>query len=284
MLAGDLYLEHFGLALRPFSLLPDPDFLHWGSGHSSAFAVLEYGLVSRAPITVLTGEVGVGKTTLVRKLLEHFDDGATVGLVSNTYGGRAEILRWVMNAIELVPEPGADYVANYQALQDFLVEEYASGRHVAVIIDEAQNLSFDALEELRMLTNINSGKDELLQLVLVGQPELRSKIQRPDLQQFAQRIAAAYHLSPLSVRATHAYVQHRIAHAGGRAEIFAPAALDAIAHNSGGIPRLINKLSEFCLVYGAIDGIEQITEATVADVIRDGIFVTGFLEGGKAAE
>jgi type II secretory pathway predicted ATPase ExeA len=284
VLATDIYTDFYGLSDRPFSLLPDPDFLYRSSGHTAALTVLEYGVASRAPITVLTGEIGVGKTTVLRRLLEQVDDSTTVGLVSNAQGGRAEMLRWVTNALGLRTEPGADYVALFQALQDFLIEEYAAGRRVTVVIDEAQNLSVEALEELRMLTNINSGKDELVQLILVGQPELRHRLMRPDLQQFAQRIVAAYHLTPLEPEATVAYVRWRMVHAGGSEEVFSDAALAEIARHSSGAPRLINKLCEFCLVYGAINEENPVTRETVEQVIADGIFVSGFFESGKAAE
>lgn len=284
MLGGDIYQGFYGFSERPFTLLPDPDALYWADGHTAAFTVLEYGIVSRAPITVLTGEIGVGKTTVLRKLLEQLDDSTTVALVSNAHGGRAEMLRWVTNALGLRPEPGADYVSLFQSLQDFLVEEYAAGRFVTVIIDEAQNLSVEALEELRMLTNINSGKDELLQLILVGQSELRNRIMRPDLQQFAQRIVAAYHLLPLDQAATTAYVRFRLVRAGGREDLFSDAALEEISRRTAGVPRLINKLCEFCLVYGAINEEDPVTMETVRQVVDDGIFVTGFIESGKAAE
>lgn len=284
MLAGDMYTGFFGLSERPFNLLPDPDFLYWAAAHTAAFTVLEYGVVSRAPITVLTGEVGVGKTTILHKLLDQLDGSTTVGLVSNAQGGRAEMLRWVMNALGLRMERGTDYVTLHQTLQDFLISEYAAGRHVTAVIDEAQNLSVEALEELRMLTNINSGKDELIQLILVGQPELRERIARPELQQFTQRVVAAYHLMPLDEADTAAYVRHRVDHVGGRPDIFSPGALAEIARLTAGVPRLINKLCEFCLVYGAINEENPVTVDTVRQVIDDGIFVTGFVESGRAAE
>jgi type II secretory pathway predicted ATPase ExeA len=284
VLAGDIYQGFYGLAERPFTLLPDPDAVFWAEGHTAAYTVLEYGVVARAPITVLTGEIGVGKTTVLRRLMEQIDDTTTVALVSNAHGGRAEMLRWVTNALGLRPEPGADYVALYQMLQDFLIEEYAACRSVTVIIDEAQNLSVEALEELRMLTNINSGKDELVQLILVGQSELRNRIMRPELQQFAQRIVAAYHLSPLGADATADYVRYRLTRAGGRPDLFSDAALEEISRLTAGVPRLINKLCEFCLVYGAINEESPVTIETVRLVVDDGIFVTGFIESGKAAE
>ncbi|WP_245925253.1 ExeA family protein [Aliiruegeria haliotis] len=284
MTASDMYLDFFGLTERPFSLVPDPDFLFWSDRHRAAFAILEYGIVTRSPITVLTGEIGVGKTTLLQHMLHVIEENTTVGLISNAQGGRGELARWVLNALSVKVERGADYVDMYQALQDHLVDEYTEGRRVALVIDEAQNLSVEALEELRLMTNINSGKDELLQLILVGQPELRSRIMRPELQQFAQRVVAAYHLGALSAEATADYICHRIRHAGGNDVVFKPEALVEIHRHTGGIPRLINKLAEFCLVYGALSEESPISAETVRQVVGDGVFITGFGAGERVAE
>ena len=186
-----LYTDFFGLSERPFTLLPDPDFLYWSAQHKRAYAVLEYGIMTRAPITLITGEVGAGKTTLLQALLKSIEEDVTIGLVSNAQGGRGELVAWVLSALDVEVERGLDYVGMFRLLQEYLIDEYAAGRRVILIFDEAQNLSFEGLEELRMLTNINSNKDELLQLVLVGQPELRDMVRRPELRQFAQRVAAA---------------------------------------------------------------------------------------------
>ena len=194
----DLYKDYFHFTERPFSLLPDPDFLFWSQAHTRAFSILEYGLVTRAPLTVVTGEVGTGKTTLVQALLKHIDEDVTIGLISNAQGGRGDLLRWVLSALNIRPDPSGDYVALFEQFMDFVITEYAEGRFVVLIIDEAQNLTNEALEELRMLTNINSNKDEVLQLILLGQPELRYKITAPELRQFAQRVTATYHLSMLA--------------------------------------------------------------------------------------
>ncbi|MEM0937986.1 MAG: AAA family ATPase [Pseudomonadota bacterium] len=284
MFAGDMYMEFFGMSDRPFSLTPDPDFLYWADGHRAAFTVLEYGVVTRAPITVLSGEIGVGKTTLLQRLLETLDESVTIGLISNAQGGRGELLRWVVGALGISVPKEADYVETYQLFQDHLIEEYAAGRSVTLVIDEAQNLSVEALEELRMYTNINSGRDELLQLVLVGQPELRERIMRPDLKQFAQRIVAAYHLSPLDADATAGYIRHRVTHSGAIEPVFTDAAMAEIVQQTRGIPRLINKLCEFCLVYGAINNEKPVSGTTVTQVVADGVFVAGFAQTGRAAE
>ena len=151
-----LYNDHFGFRERPFSLSPDPEFLFWSKAHARALSVLEYGLVTRAPLTVVSGEVGTGKTTLIQELLRTMEDDVTVGLISNARGDRGDLLRWVLSAFDIAVPQDTDYVALFQHFQDFVLAEYAASRHVALIVDEAQNLGTDTLEELRMLTNINS--------------------------------------------------------------------------------------------------------------------------------
>jgi type II secretory pathway predicted ATPase ExeA len=279
-----LYTDFFGFTERPFTLLPDPDFLFWSRAHRRAFSVLEYGVMTCAPITVVTGEVGAGKTTLIQKLLRLLDDDVTVGLISNAQGNRGELLQWVLNALGIQADLSGSYVAMFQRLQDFVIGEYAEGRRVVLIIDEAQNLSVEGLEELRMLTNINSNKDELLQLILVGQPELRHLILQPKLRQFAQRVTATYHIPAMDLATVQGYVQHRLQHAGGTGTEFSPDAIDVIYEQTGGVPRLVNKLCDFCLVYAATEEKKTIGRELVNEVIRDGIFVSTPDVMGDAAE
>ena len=206
----EYFSEKFGLRERPFTLLPDPDFLYWSKEHKRAYSVLEYGILTRAPITVVTGEVGAGKTTLFRRLMNNFPDDAVIGLISNAHGNRGELLQWVLSVLQVESDLDAGYVTKFRLLQDFVVRTYAEGRYVVLIIDEAQQLSVEGLEELRMLTNIISNKDELLQLVMVGQPELRDMIRRPELSQFAQRVSASYHLTAMDEETTGNYIRHRL--------------------------------------------------------------------------
>lgn len=290
----DLYSEHFHFTERPFTLLPDPDFLFWSKAHARAFAILEYGLTTRAPLTVVTGEVGTGKTTLVQALLRQIDEEMTVGLISNAQGGRGDLLRWVLNALDLKPDPQADYVALFQQLQDFVIAEYAAGRIVVLVIDEAQNLTPEVLEELRMLTNINSGKDELLQLILLGQPELREMITRPSLRQFAQRVTATFHIEPMDLTTTRQYIQHRLQHVGGTGREFSSQAVSLIHDLSGGIPRMVNKICDLALVYTAAAGQHGVSMTTIKELVRDKVilptrpaplFLTNRVDGDrKAAE
>lgn len=284
MSMSGLYSDYFGLRERPFKLLPDPDFLFWSKIHKRAYAVMEYGILSSAPITVVTGEVGAGKTTLLQRLLRSIDDQVTIGLISNAQGGRGELLKWVLNALSVPSEPTDDYVELFQRLQDFLVSEYAEGRRVIIIIDEAQNLSSEGLEELRMLTNINSNKDEVLQLVLVGQPQLRKMIMHPDLQQFAQRVSAFYHIPAMDRETVGEYVAHRMKHAGGTGTEFTDQSLDRIYQASEGVPRLVNKLCDFALLYTATENRQVVTASAVDEVLSDGIFIGNFDQMGEAAE
>jgi type II secretory pathway predicted ATPase ExeA len=281
---AEYFAKRFGLRERPFTLLPDPDFLYWTKAHTRAFAVLEYGVLARAPITVITGEVGAGKTTLVQHLLRQLDADMVVGLISNAQGGRGDLLQWALGALD-VPGPwGDDYVTKHQALQAFLIDSYAKGHRVVLIIDEAQNLSVEGLEELRMLTNINAGKDELLQLILVGQPELREMITQPQLRQFAQRVSASFHLPPMDLETTTAYIRHRLTHAGGTGAEFNPGAIALIHKHSGGIPRLVNKFADFAMVYASTSDMTVIDEYSVIEILRDGLFLNTVGPERDAAE
>ncbi len=270
-----LYTEFFGLTERPFTLLPDPDFLYWSTPHTRAFAVLEYGVASRAPITVITGEIGAGKTTLVHALLDRLAENATVGMIANAQGGRGELLQWIVSALSLPLDPMASYVATFNALQDFVIREYAAGRRVVLIIDEAQNLSLEGLEELRMLTNMNSHKDDLLQLILVGQPELREMISRPEMRQFAQRVAANFHLPRLDSAAVEAYIRHRMQSAGGTGAEFTKQACERIHAATRGTPRLVNQLADLSLVYAYAGDDKLVMSSTVDQVLADGAFFAG---------
>ncbi|MEH6390493.1 MAG: AAA family ATPase [Sulfitobacter sp.] len=239
-------------------------------------SVLNYGLVTRAPLTVVSGEVGTGKTTLVQELLRSIGDDVTVGLISNARGDRGDLLRWVLSALDIPAPEGVDYVTLFQRFQDFVLDEYAAGRHVALIVDEAQNLGVETLEELRMLTNINSGKDELLQIILVGQPELRDLIRQPSLRQFAQRVTASYHLEPMDLNTTLKYIMHRLRHAGGTGQEFTIEAIVRIFEESEGIPRVVNKLCDLALVYASSGEEEKVDVAIIEELINDGLILKPF--------
>jgi len=281
-----VYEAFYRFREKPFSILPDPSFLYLSPKHSMALALLEYGLMNQAGFNVITGEIGTGKTTLIRYLLSQLDKDVTVGLISNTHRSFGELLQWILFAFNL-EHRGKQKVEMFQDFLDFLLREYSQNRRTVLIVDEAQNMATDTLEELRMLSNVNADKDQVLQLILVGQAELRETLRRPDMQQFAQRIVVDYHLEPLDQQETRAYIRHRIAVAGGRnLMLFDDAACDAVHEHSQGVPRLINLLCDTALVYGF--GAQQATiDARIVDeVARDkqkgGIFPSrGKDNGGK---
>ena len=271
----NMYLDHFALRERPFSLVPDPDFLYWSPVHKRAYAMFEYGIMTRAPITLITGDVGAGKTTLLHHLLKSMDDDLRVGLIANAHGTRDELLRWVLQSLDQPVPVGADYVTLFGQFEQFLIAEYAAGRSVVLIFDEAQNLSRESLEELRMFTNINANKDELLQLVLVGQPELRDIVLRADLTQFAQRVAASFHLPSLDAEAVAHYIHHRLEVAGAVEPIFSQPACETVFTATQGVPRLVNQLCDLSLLYAFTDNVQKVTGATVRQVLTDGVFFGG---------
>ncbi|KNX40067.1 Archaeal ATPase [Roseovarius tolerans] len=267
-----LYAEFFGMSERPFTLLPDPTFLYWSKAHRNAYTILDYGIFSRAPITVVTGEIGSGKTTLVQHLLKNTDEQITIGLISNAQGGRGELLQWVLNALSVDVPNDSTYVQKFQTLQDFLIAEYAADRRVVLIFDEAQNLSVEGLEELRMLTNINANKDELIQLILVGQPELRDVIRSPNMKQLAQRVAASFHIPAMDAENVAQYIRHRLKSVGGDGDEFTDGACQMAHEQTGGVPRLVNQLCDIAMVYAWSKEQKTVTEDTLNSVLNDGLF------------
>ncbi|MBM1222522.1 AAA family ATPase [Ponticoccus sp. SC2-23] len=278
----DIYTQFFGLTERPFSLVPDPGFLFWSPRHERAYTMLEYGILTHAPITLITGEVGAGKTTLLHHLLNTIESDVQIGLISNAHGDRGELLRWVLMALDQRAAPEAGYVDLFSQFQDYLIAQYGQGQRVILIFDEAQNLTLETLEELRMFTNINSNKDELLQLILVGQPELRGNVQRPELSQFAQRVAASYHIEALTPQMVADYIRHRLEVAGAQEPIFDEAASTRVAEASRGVPRLINQLCDLSMVYAFTLDRKDVTLDVVEQVLADGVFFAGGMATGAA--
>jgi general secretion pathway protein A len=262
-----MYEAFYGLREKPFSILPDPDLIYWGHNHLLAFAMLEFGVRNSAGFTVITGEVGSGKTTLLRYLLRKLDPRIAVGLLSNTPRGTDGLLQWVMMSLKQPYE--ASYPVLFERFHQFLRNEYTKGRRTVLIIDEAHNLGFDALEELRMLLNINADKNQFLQIILVGQPQLKDILRSPQLLQFAQRVSSDYHLRPLKADEVAKYIDYRLGAVGARTRLFSDEACLMIADASLGIPRTINILCDTALVYGFASSAPQIGADLVAHVLAD---------------
>ncbi len=264
-----IYTEFFGLTKRPFTLLPDPEFIYWSTPHKQAYTMLEYGLLTCAPITLITGEIGSGKTTLLRELLKSMPHEYAVGLISNAQGDRGELLHWVLMSLGQPVETGASYVQLFHQFQEFLIDTYAQGKRTVLIFDEAQNLKRETLEELRMFSNINADTDELLQLILVGQPELCDLVSDPSLVQFAQRIAAEFHLPTMSAEEVEKYIQHRMEVAGATRPIFSKGACESIHLVSKGTPRLVNQICDYALVYAYSYERKDVDAQIIQQVIMD---------------
>lgn len=263
-----MYLRYFNFKCKPFAMNPDPAFLFASKQHTAALTMLEYAMEAQASFCLLTGEIGSGKTTLVRQLIRMLGEKATVGLVSNTHARFRSIHPWVLSALGVVPRDSSD-VAQFEALNEFFIGEYSKGRRTLLIFDEAQNLSVRTLEELRLLSNLNSENDLAVQTLLVGQPELREKMARPELKQLAQRVAVDFHLQSLPVTEALAYVQHRLKVAGGDEAIFQRRAVELIHQHSGGIPRVMNQLCDLALVYAYAERFDRISARLVAQVLQD---------------
>jgi len=262
-----MYTEFYKLKEKPFSLTPDPSYLYLSKQHQMALAMLNYGVQSQAGVTVISGEVGSGKTTLIREILHNMGDDVTVGLISNAHSSFGDLLQWVLMAFEIKTEE-SDKAARYRVFTEFLIKEYSDNKRTVLIIDEAQNLDIETLEELRLLSNINVDKHLVLQLILIGQPELLEIMQCHELRQFAQRVSVDYKLKALGYKETTAYIRHRLAVAGAERNIFDKYAAAIVYYHSGGIPRLINTLCDYALVYGFAEGALQIDLALMLSVIK----------------
>lgn len=250
-----MYEQHFGLTERPFSIAPDPRFLYMSQQHREALAHLLYGVGEGGGFVQLTGEVGTGKTTICRCLLEQVPDHVDVALILNPRVSAIELLA------SLCDELGLDYArdtTSIKALTDLLnahlLETHAQGQRTVLIIDEAQNLDADALEQVRLLTNLETTREKLLQIVLIGQPELRSLLAREDLRQLSQRITARYHLEPIQRNETAAYIRHRLQVCGATETLFNDAAIDMVQKLSGGVPRLINVMCDRAMLGAYVEG------------------------------
>jgi len=264
-----MYESFYGMKEKTFNLNPDPDYLYMSQGHENTYTHLEYAIAENKGFVVVTGEIGSGKTTLINYLLYNLQLDIQIGLINNTNIAPSQLLRMICREFEIEVN-GKDKVEAMDAFQDFLLRKYSEKNRVLLIVDEAQNLSPKTMEEIRMLSNLEAEKDHLIQMILVGQPELKYKLQRKDMQQFAQRVTVHCHLDGLSQNEVGEYIRHRLK--VGEAEnldLFDNEAIDAIYENSGGIPRLINILCDTALVYGFADGLKVIDKGILENVIEE---------------
>ncbi len=267
-----MYEQFYGLSERPFSITPNPRFVYLSRRHQDALAHLLYGVGQGGSggFVQLTGEVGTGKTTLCRLVLEQVPEHTRIALILNPMLSPPELLRQVCEELEIDLDGVGNGLQQIQnRLNRFLLDCHAQGERVVLIIDEAQNMSREALEQVRLLTNLETATDKLLQIILLGQPELRLLLARPELRQLAQRITARYHLDPLSREETEHYVRHRLAVAGAERCPFNRDALKALFHASDGVPRLINIIADRALMAGYAHELDRIDAHTVREAARE---------------
>jgi putative secretion ATPase (PEP-CTERM system associated) len=264
-----MYEAFFKLRSKPFDLLPDPRFIFLSASHKKALTYLDYGIRERSGFILLTGEVGSGKTTLIRDLLDKRYEHVILSKIFNTRVSSEQLLAMINDDFGLAVQ-GKDKITLIRELNSFLIEQYAAGNYPILIIDEAQNLSSELLEEVRMLSNLEAADAKLLQIILVGQPELRTILAVPELRQLRQRININCHLKALSREELEQYITHRLNVAGNAAAVnFEQEALDAVFRYSRGIPRLINIICDFLLFLAFAEETTTLTFEMVNDVIGD---------------
>ncbi len=264
-----MYERHFGLRENPFRIQANPDYLYLSPKHDRALATLEYGLLERKGFVVLVGEVGAGKTTLLNYVLGRLAEDVNVAFVFHTNLTKSEFLALVLTEFE-VEAKGEGDAERLNALYDFLLAEYQAGRRVVLMVDEAQNLAPEVLEQIRLLANLESGTQPLLQIILAGQPGLGRTLARPDLEQLRQRVAVTYHLEPLEEEEVAPYIRHRLECAGAtRFDLFAEETIPLIYRHTHGVPRLINQLCDTALVAAFADERDRVDVALLEEVVAE---------------
>ena len=258
-----MYLAHFRLKAAPFLITPDADFLYMSQGHARAKAYMDYTIRNRDGFVVITGEVGAGKTTLIGKLLSEFGESVVVAKLFQTQLNEVEFLQAVLVEFGLEPFKAASKVELMDMLTTFLVNSFHQGKQVVLIVDEAQNLSARVLEEIRMLSGIETQKQKILHVILVGQPELNATLDSPQLEQLLQRVRLRFHIGALTEAETRDYISHRLKVAGCERRLFAADAIPLIYQYSGGIPRLINTLCDTAMMCAYADDLPSVSRASV---------------------
>lgn len=264
-----MYLDYFKLREFPFRLTPDTDFLYMSEAHSRAKAYMDYTVWNRDGFVIITGEIGSGKTTLLQKLLTELDDNVLVAKIFQTQLDEVEFLQAVLVEFGLNPF-NAKKVELIDMLNTFLIDQFHQGRQLVLVVDDTHNLSSKVLEEIRMLSGLETNKEKILHVILVGQPQLNEMLEAPELEQLLQRVRLRYHLRSLSEEDTKAYIAHRLQVAGlPDAQIFAPSTLPAIYKYTGGLPRLINTLCDTALVCAYADNQPVVTETILNGAIEE---------------
>ncbi len=283
-----MYEAFYGLKEKAFNLNPDPDYFYMSREHENAYVHLEYAIRESKGFAVITGEIGSGKTTLINYLLYKLKLDINIGLITNTNIPASQFLKAICREFEIDVDV-REKVDIMEIFQDFLLERYAHNERVLLIIDEAQNISPEAMEEIRMLSNLEAEKSHLIQIILIGQPELKSKLQRNDLKQFAQRVSSHYHINGLSKVEVNNYIRYRLKVGEAKnPDIFQKDAIELIYKHSLGIPRIINVICDTALVYGYADGQKTIEKDIIDNVIKErdesGIFSGLDLDSPKTSK
>lgn len=265
-----MYEHYYGLKTKPFDLVPDPRFLYLSRKHDVALTHLEYGIIENKGFIVLTGDVGTGKTTLLNLFLGKVKEKTNTAVIFNTNLDPQSFLELVVREYGItVPDNKRSTLL--EQLYDFILREYVEGKRTILVVDEAQNLPAETLEELRMLSNFETEENYLLQIILSGQPQLKRRLQQPELLQLTQRISVHYHLTPLPREDIGEYIRHRVATAGysDPAPLFTEEAIDKIFEYTGGVPRLISAVCDMALVYGYADDIKPVNGEVLEKVFQD---------------
>jgi len=263
-----MYEKFYKLKENPFQIAPNPNYFYLTSKHENALAYLRYGLIQKAGFTLLTGEIGTGKTTVLLHFLNKYCSNMKTAMVSNTNIAADQLLNLILKNFGLATE-GVEKSKQLEILNQFLLDNNSQKQRTLLIVDEAQNLSRASLEEIRMLSNYQYRGELLLQIVLAGQPEFRARLKSPRLANIAQRISASYHLTALSYSESYRYIAYRLKKAGGNPGLFSPEAKNLIYKTAAGIPRTINLLADSALVYGFAEGLETINVEIVENAIKD---------------